>query len=105
LGIAIAQSLRVTQRPTRLGLLVSPFPEDDRPGSIFLAAAPSSQELITLPAARIDSIICLRTADVTQRCALISSTASVSTVASSPLGSNALDRTVSALESLLTLSP
>jgi OHCU decarboxylase len=106
LGIAIAQSLRVTQRPTRFGLLISPFPEDGQQGSIFLPAAPGSlREYITLAVTDIDSLMPLHAAGITERCAMISTTASMSTVISSPLGSTALDRTVSALESFLTQSP
>jgi 2-oxo-4-hydroxy-4-carboxy-5-ureidoimidazoline decarboxylase len=103
LGIAIAQSLRAQQRPTRFGLLVSPFPLDGQEGSILLDAPPGSlRDHITLAAADIDPLIPLRAAGIAERCTVAA--LSVPSAPSAIVDPNALDRTVSALESFLTQS-
>ena len=101
LGVAVAQSLRAQQRPTRLGLLVSPFPTDGREGSILLDAASGSlRDHITLAAADIDPLIPLRATGITERCIVASLPAP--NVPSATLDLNALERTLSALEIFLT---
>ena len=101
LGVAVAQSLRAQQRPTRLGLLVSPFPTDGREGSILLDAASGVlRDLITLAAADIDPLIPLRATGITERCIVASLPAP--NAPSATLDLNALERTLSALEIFLT---
>ena len=101
LGVAIAQSLRAQQRPTRLGLLVSPFPTDGREGSILLDAASGSlRDHITLAAADIDPLIPLRATGITERCIVASLLAP--NAPSATLDLSALERTLSALEIFLT---
>ena len=101
LGVAIAQALRIKQRQLRFGLLVSPFPKDDRQGSILLNAAPAAlREHTTLAAAEFDSIVPLRAAGIIERCVVISSP----TPADAPdlLDASAVELTISALADLLT---
>ena len=79
LGVAIAQDLRLKQRPTRYGLLVFPFPEGGPQGSIFLGTAASGtiRDSIALSVPEIDSLISVHAAGITERCVLICSPAPV----------------------------
>ena len=101
LGVAIAQTLRVKQQPLRFGLLVFPFPEDGRQGSILLNATPGAlREHTALAAADIDSLAPVRAAGITERCvALLSPTPDSG---ANPLDLNALERSVDDLERVLT---
>lgn len=104
LGIALAQALRLRQQPSRFGLLVFPYPDDHRPGSILVEASQGAlREHTELSATEFDSLATVRAAGLTGHCVVVSSPAPAR--GSAPLDLDTLERTVSALETFLTLGP
>jgi hypothetical protein len=103
LGVAIAHALRLKQQPPRFGLLVFPFPDSGRQGSILPDAVTAAHwEHIALPATQITSLTPVAAAGITERCVVIA--APTPGDAPVPLDLNILEHTVTALETFLTQS-
>ena len=104
LGVAIAHALRLKQQAPRFGLLVFPFPDSGRQGSILPdAAATALREHTALPAMEINSLTPVAAAGIAERCVVISSPTSDD--APAPLDLDILEHTVTALEAFLTQPP
>jgi hypothetical protein len=101
LGVAVAHSLRLQQRPPRFNLLVFPFPNSGQQGSILPDAATAAlREHKTLPATEFNSLADVAAAGITQRCVVITAP-TASDDAPAPPELTVLEHTITALETFL----